>query len=163
MPAGFAPQSAPDARVLVLGTIPSVASLQKQQYYGNPRNAFWPIVFSLWGEPLPSDYDARVRFLLERRIALWDVLRQCRRDGSGDAAIRQAMANDFAAFAKEHPQIRALIFNSANAAGFYRRLVDPDPFAAAEKHTLPSTSPARAMRFEEKRELWLPLRLAAEE
>lgn len=162
MPQGFAPQAAPDARILILGTMPSAASLQKHQYYGNPHNAFWPIVFSLWDEPLPDDYDARVQFLIKHGIALWDVLRLCERDGSADAAIRQPMPNDFATFSKNHPCIRVLFFNSANAAVFYQKLVTPDPFAAVEKYTLPSTSPARAMRFEEKRDLWLPLRRTAE-
>lgn len=161
MPVGFPPQASPDARILILGTMPSAASLQKHQYYGNPNNAFWPIVFSLWNEPLPDDYDARVQFLAMHRIALWDVLRLCDREGSADAAIRQPHPNDFVAFAREHPCIHTLFFNSTNAAVFYRKLVIPDPFAAAEKHTLPSTSPARAMRFEAKRELWLPLRRAA--
>ncbi len=62
MPSGFPPIAAPDARVLILGTMPSEASLQKQQYYGYGRNAFWPILYALWDEPFEEDYEKRCRF-----------------------------------------------------------------------------------------------------
>lgn len=82
MPSGFPPIAAPDARVLILGTMPSEASLQKQQYYGYGRNAFWPILYALWDEPFEEDYEKRCRFLTGRGIALWDVLAACDRPGS---------------------------------------------------------------------------------
>ena len=143
--------------------MPSEASLQKQQYYGFPRNAFWPILFGLWGLEAPADYDARCRFLREKKIALWDVLRACVRPGSADAAIERPVANDFAAFALAHPGLTHVFFNSLNAQTFYRRLVRPDPFAALPQQALPSTSPARAMPFERKLALWRPLYAAWEQ
>lgn len=158
MPTGFPPVCAPDARVLILGTMPSEASLQKGQYYGYGRNAFWPVVYALWDEPYEEDYARRCRFLTGRGIALWDVLAVCERPGSADAAIRNPVPNDFAAFAAAHPRIERLFFNSSNAAVLYERLVKPDPFAGVERDTLPSTSPARAMRFEDKLALWRPVR-----
>ena len=129
MPSGFPPIAAPDARVLILGTMPSEASLQKQQYYGYGRNAFWPILYALWDEPFEEDYEKRCRFLTGRGIALWDVLAACDRPGSAD-----------------------------NAAALYERLAQPDPFSGVGRQTLPSTSPARAMRFEDKLEQWRPVR-----
>ena len=164
MPEGFAPVAAPDAEVLLLGTMPSVASLQKGQYYGFGRNAFWPLLYALWeaGEP-PEEYALRLQFVVSHRLALWDVLRECERKGSADASIRAPQANDFAAFAAAHPRIRRVFFNSSGAAALYRRLVNPDPFAHCPKTTLPSSSPARAMRFADKLRLWLPLREALEE
>ena len=158
MPCGFPPIAAPDARVLILGTMPSEASLQKQQYYGYGRNAFWPILYALWDEPFEEDYEKRCRFLTGRGIALWDVLAACDRPGSADAAIRNPEPNDMAAFAAGHPRIERLFFNSANAAALYERLAQPDPFSGVGRQTLPSTSPARAMRFEDKLEQWRPVR-----
>ena len=155
---GFPPIAAPDARVLILGTMPSAISLQKEQYYGNGRNAFWPILYALWDEPYEEDYVKRCRFLMERKIALWDVLAGCERPGSADADIHNPKANDFTTFAASHPQIQHLFFNSVNAAVFYDRLVKPDPFSDIKRTTLPSTSPARAMRFVDKVRLWLPVR-----
>lgn len=158
MPEGFPPVADERARVLILGTMPSVRSLEKAEYYGNPNNAFWRILFSLWDRPLPAAYAERTAFVLERRIALWDVLRECERRGSADASIRAPRPNDFAALAARCPRLEAVFFNSRGAARLYERLVRPDPLAALPRTALPSTSPARAMRFEEKRALWLPLR-----
>ena len=84
---GFAPVAAADARVLVLGSAPSVISLQRGEYFGNPRNAFWPVMAELLGRPAGEDYAARTRMLLEARIAVWDVLARALRPGSLDASI----------------------------------------------------------------------------
>lgn len=163
MPQGFAPVAEADARILILGTMPSVKSLEEGQYYGHPQNAFWRILFSLWGLPLPDEYAARTAFLLEKKIALWDVVRCCEREGSADANIERPMPNDFVGLSMRCPHLQALFFNSRNAEGLYRRLVRPDPFRTLTKTTLPSTSPARAMPFEKKETLWLPLYAAWEE
>ena len=160
MPPGLAPLGTADARLLILGTMPSVQSLQRQQYYGHPQNAFWRLLFALWEEEWSPDYADRVAFVERHRLAVWDVLAACQRQGSADAAITDAVANDFVSFAQQHPQLRAVAFNSVGAARFYDRLVRPDPFAALPKVTLPSSSPARAMKFSEKFAAWQPLKSA---
>lgn len=160
MPHSFAPLGREDAALLILGTMPSVKSLEKQQYYGNSQNAFWKLLFALWDEPFQAAYESRCRFVEEHRLLLWDVLADCRRQGSADASITSPRANDFLWLRQEYPRISAVFFNSANAARFYERLVHPDPLAALPKYTLPSSSPARAMRFEDKRRAWEPLKSA---
>ena len=158
MEIGFPPVMQRDARVLILGTMPSVLSLSTGQYYGNPQNTFWRILFALWDEPLPSSYEERTRFIKSKRIALWDVLQCCERQGSADSAIVQEKPNDFLWLSSKCPELRAVVFNSRNAQNFYKKLVHPDPFAHLDTYVLPSTSPARAMKFERKFELWKPLR-----
>lgn len=157
MPHGFAPIARADARVLILGTMPSAASLRCAQYYGHSQNAFWKIIFGLWDKEVPQDYQRKTEFSIEKRIALWDVLNACERSGSADAKIKNPVPNDFCGLIEECPDIQAVFFNSHNAAAFYKRLVIPDAFVTAEKFILPSTSPACAMKFEKKRELWMPV------
>lgn len=156
---GFAPVAAADARVLVLGSAPSVISLQRGEYFGNPRNAFWPVMAELLGRPAGEDYAARTRMLLEARIAVWDVLARAQRQGSLDAAIVAASAavNDFTGFFTEHPEVRAVFFNGRTARMFWDRRVAgsqdlPGGLALA---TLPSTSPANAgLARDEKAAAW---------
>jgi len=157
MPIGLPPVADEQARILILGTLPSVQSLQRQEYYGNPQNAFWRLVFGLLDQPVPADYAARLAALRAHHIALWDVLAAGEREGSADAAIRCPVVNDFAALAARCPRLTQVFFNSHNAARWYEQLVVPDPLAALPKQWLPSSSPARAMRFEQKMALWRPL------
>src|SRR5688500_20135249 len=84
----FPPIAAPDARVLILGSVPSIASLARQQYYGHPQNSFWPIMGRLFGAGQDVPYEERKCILHEHGVAVWDVLRECHREGSLDADIR---------------------------------------------------------------------------
>jgi hypoxanthine-DNA glycosylase len=149
------------ARVLVLGSLPGARSLQLQQYYGLPRNAFWQIAAALTGVAAEADYAARLAGLRRSGIALWDVIATARRRGSLDAAIEHngLVVNDFASFFATHPRIERICCNGATAAALYRRLVLPTlsaPVAALPLLTLPSTSPAHAaLDLATKRSRWL--------
>ena len=115
----FAPLSNPQARVLVLGSMPGLASLRLQQYYGHPQNTFWKIVGEVLGFDPELAYELRTQALVERGVALWDVLASCVREGSLDADIDDAsvVANDFAAFFETHPHIVRVCFNGAKEIG----------------------------------------------
>jgi len=160
---GFAPVIAPGARILVLGSLPSQMSLQSGQYYGNPRNNFWRLMGSLFAAGPELSYAERVDRLTECGVAVWDVLRSSVRPGSMDSAIdlSTAVANDFASFFVEQPDIRLVCFNGQKAAQLFARLVATDldeSFITLRYRTLPSTSPAHAsMSFEDKLERWSEL------
>lgn len=152
----FAPLLRADARVLVLGSMPGRASLDAQQYYAHPRNAFWPIMAACCGFDPASDYATRVRTLLDAGIALWDVLAQCCRPGSLDSAIELAGArpNAIAELLDAHPQITRVCCNGSAAASLYRRFGLPGA-PRVEVLQLPSTSPAHAgMPLAEKMRRW---------
>ncbi len=155
---GFPPISTPSARVLVLGSLPGRLSLERGEYYANPQNAFWKIIAARIPD-LPSEYAVRVAALIERRIALWDVLAAATRSGSLDAAIaKDAIPNNFRAFFHAHPCVEFIAFNGAVAAKLYARHVLPtltETQQALIRETLPSTSGAHAgMSFKNKSCRW---------
>jgi len=153
---GFAAVSAPDARILVLGSLPGVRSIAEQQYYAHPQNAFWPIMERLYG--IRGSYEERCSRLLDQRIALWDVLARSVRPGSMDADIHMnsAEANDFMTFFSEHKKLRLIAFNGKKAEQLFKRFVATEALCDAIELTgLPSTSPAyAAMSFSGKVSAW---------
>jgi hypoxanthine-DNA glycosylase len=157
---GFPPIAAPDARVLILGSLPGQASLAAHQYYAQPQNAFWRIMGALFGAGPDVPYEERAARLRASGIALWDVCKTAVRPGSLDAAIDRGtvVTNDFERFFREHPRIAHVCVNGATAHRLYVRNVQPilpDPLRALPLHLLPSTSPAHAsLRFAQKLERW---------
>jgi hypoxanthine-DNA glycosylase len=157
---GFEPIVLDNARVLVLGTMPGVASLCKQQYYAHPRNAFWPIMAALYGIDAAADYQVRKETLLNHGVAVWDVLQSCNRNGSLDAKIDMVSIgiNDFSSFFVNYSSIRQIFFNGRTAEKLYKKHVLPfldQRVAGIECKCLPSTSPAyAALGLEQKIEAW---------
>jgi len=144
---GMEPVAAVGARILVLGTIPGLVSLETQRYYANERNAFWTIAGRLLGVPREQPYEARVAQLTEAGIALWDVLAAAERTGSLDSAIVRGteVPNDLADFLSRHRQIENVFLNGTKAGSLFRRLLEPQLRAAGAEvavRELPSTSPA---------------------
>jgi hypoxanthine-DNA glycosylase len=151
---GFPPVVDDDARLLILGSFPSVQSLAAGQYYGNPRNAFWPITSALFGFAVHAPYETRLATLQSHGVALWDVLHKCRRVGSSDAKIdaKSMVANDFGRLFANYRGITRVYFNGHTADKLFRRLVHVD--APVSYQLLPSTSPARAMPPGQKLDAW---------
>ena len=155
---GFPPILGPEPQVLILGSAPSVASLAAGQYYGHPRNAFWWIMGQLYWADQSLNYEQRCQRLIERGIAVWDVLASCERPGSLDSAIitGSEVCNDIPGLLQEQPQIRYLLLNGGKAQQSFRRYLRPQMQAPLPTILdLPSTSPANAgMRPEEKLKRW---------
>ena len=91
----FEPIWAENARVLIVGSMPSVKSLEDAQYYAHPRNAFWPILFDIFGETPSCDYERKKALIREHGLALWDAAAMCEREGSLDSDMRDVVFNDF--------------------------------------------------------------------
>ena len=84
----FDPVADIDSRLLILGSMPGVRSLQMQQYYGHPQNRFWKVLANVFQAEVPGTIEEKKAFLLEHRIAVWDVIGQCEITGSSDSSIR---------------------------------------------------------------------------
>jgi len=159
---GFPPISRPDARLLILGSMPGRESLAQHRYYAHPRNGFWPVVGKLF-TLTAIDYEQQVQQLMQNRVAVWDVLKACIRKGSLDSDIegRTVVTNDFHRFYVNHPQIRRVFFNGAKAESIYRKHVLPgldNASAGLKLFRLPSTSPAHAaLSLEQKTASWTAL------
>ena len=152
------------AQILILGSMPSVSSLEKQQYYAHPRNVFWRIMAALFNENMPLDYQQGQLLLQEEGIAVWDVLKSCVRQGSLDSAIgKNSMEiNDFITLFKTFKQIKFIFFNGGTAAVLYKKNVYPllpIEYKTLSHTQLPSTSPAyAAMCYEDKLAAWSVLK-----
>lgn len=144
-----------NSKIIIIGTMPGVKSLEKQEYYGHERNSFWRIISSLFGHTTITEYSEKKTFLLEHHIALWDVLKACEREGSLDSNIKNPIPNDFEALFKKHPNIKAIYFNGDPAQKLFNRLVTKKMGRLdIPQYRLPSTSPANAIPFEQKLKYW---------
>lgn len=157
---GFPPVADSNAIILILGSMPSVQSLQAHQYYAHPRNSFWYIMTRLFNSDTELDYEHRKALLLKNRLALWDVLNTCQRKGSLDSSIKDetVVVNDFGRFFETHPMIKAVYFNGTRARQEYNKRVLPalkNQYPDITYARLPSTSPAMAsLSREQKLQQW---------
>lgn len=151
-------------KVLVLGSMPSVVSLQEDQYYGHPRNQFWPMIAHILDADFPKlhtgvPYEEKKQMLVNAHIAVWDVLKSCDRDGSLDSDIRNEHPNDLEKFLKENPTIRLIVLNGGKAESSFKKSFKT--LYSSERYTIlkmPSTSPAYTLKFEDKLKQWMKMK-----
>lgn len=129
------------SEILILGSFPSVKSREQQFFYGHPQNRFWRVLAAVFEAPCPETVEEKKAFLLEHRIALWDVIGACEITGSADTSIRNAVPNDLSAIFNT-TEIRAIFVNGKTAMRYYDRYLRPR--FGRDGICLPSTSPANA-------------------
>ena len=135
------------ARVLILGSFPSVKSRESGFFYGHPQNRFWRVLAAVFEDTVPATVEEKKAFLAAHGIALWDVIASCRIEGSADSSIRDVVPNDIASLLKSH-SIRAIFTNGKTAQTLYDKHIFPTLGVSAL--CLPSTSPANAAWSVEK-------------
>ena len=149
----FEPVADENSRLLILGTMPSVKSLEESFYYAHPRNAFWPMISEILNEPLPHTAEEKKEMLIKHHIALWDVAKSCVREGSLDSSMKDVELNDFRAFFDKYPRIERVLLNGGTAWELYHRL--PEEIVRSRPCAkLPSTSPAYTLKYERKLSIW---------
>ena len=149
------PVARPDARLLILGSLPGEASLRAERYYAHPRNQFWRLLETVLEEPVQAlVYEERLAALQRRRIALWDTVATARRQGSLDGAMRDIAANPLRQLIGGLPELQAIAFNGGTAARIGRRELGTTRLHLFD---LPSSSPALTLPFADKAERWAVL------
>ena len=137
----FPPLFDKDSRLLILGSFPSVKSRETIFFYGHPQNRFWKVIASIFDEKVPSSIDEKRELILRNHLALWDVIAECEIEGSSDASIKNAKANDLSVILKNAP-IQKIIVNGKTAEKAYNKYIEP--VTGIKAVVLPSTSPANA-------------------
>ena len=141
----------PEACVMIVGSMPSVKSLADAQYYAHPRNAFWPILFDVFGVTPTDDYEAKKTLILGNGLALWDAAQSCEREGSLDSNMRDVIYNDFAPLYAHCPHIHTVLCNGGTAHALFVK----SGFAGDRRVIrMPSTSPAYTMPYARKLQIW---------
>lgn len=142
-----------ECRALILGTMPSVKSLEDGFYYAHPRNAFWPMMAEILGEARPQTIEEKKAMLLRHHIALWDTVRSCTREGSLDAAMRDIVPNDIGGLLAGFSGIKLILLNGGEAWRLFQK-IDPAAWAGRRAVSMPSTSPAYTLSYEKKAAAW---------
>lgn len=148
------------SRLLILGSMPGVASLKAFRYYWNPRNYLWSIIYALFGDGKVPDnaYESRLSFALNHGIALWDIIASCEREGSLDSDIRMAVPNDIPGLLLLYPSIETLVCNGTKSRAELLKHFGKHPEVTKRNILLmPSTSPIPTKNFrslEDRLEVW---------
>jgi double-stranded uracil-DNA glycosylase len=149
---GLAPVFRPDARVLILGSLPGEASLAANQYYAHPGNHFWRLMEKTIGHDLVAlSYTERLDCLCDHHIALWDMVSVGTRRGSLDQTLRASSLQQIPQLARKLAGLRLIAFNGAKAGALGIALADISHIA---KIQLPSSSAANTAQLDEKLRHW---------
>jgi len=148
----FAPIISTTSKILILGSVPGVKSLEMQQYYAHPQNQFWKIVFELLGEDFSKDYETRIETIRKNSIALWDVIDTCEREGSLDTKIRNEEHNDITKMLNNHPSINVIFCNGQKSFKNLKKILGKE--SEIPVFVLPSTSPLHTISFDKKLKEW---------
>ncbi len=143
----FKPIVFKSSKTLVLGSFPSLKSIENSFYYAHPQNQFWKILSLISNYPA-NLRDQRVWLLKQCKLALWDIIKSCKRKNSADSNLEDITPNDIESLLKEYPNIEQIAFTSRLAEKIYKKY-----FSHLDIKTiyLPSPSPAYAsMSVEQK-------------
>ena len=121
---GFLPVIDENSLVLVLGSFPSVKSRRTGFYYGNPQNRFWKTLGAALGKDVPESASERKMFVLENRIALWDVIERSSIEGSSDFDITEktGVPADVKSVILGAPSLRLIICNGKKAYSVFNEI-----------------------------------------
>lgn len=138
---GFEPVIAKDTEILILGSMPSVTSLTKKEYYGFAHNRFWKVMSQIYQMPIDT-YEEKLNIITSQKLALWDVIHACEREGSLDSAIHNEIVNPIDQLLYQYPSIHTIICNGKKSYQTYMKYFK---YLNIKVVSLPSTSNANAI------------------
>ncbi len=144
------------SNILILGSFPSVKSREQGFFYGHPQNRFWRVLAAVYGDEVPQTVEEKKEFLLQKGVAVWDVIASCEILGSSDSSIKNAVPTDLSDILA-HAPVRRIYVNGKKAEQLYRKYQEKQTGIKAV--CLPSTSPANAAwGIERLTEAWQVIR-----
>lgn len=156
----LAPVINKNSTILILGSMPGEESLRRQEYYGFKGNQFWRLAAAVLGTSAPESYPEKLAMLAAGKIALWDVIASCSREGSLDTNIKNESPNAVHELLHQYPDIKAVFFNGQKAESSFKRSFGLNLLTAAgiSCKVLPSSSPAHTVGVEKKLEEWMEIK-----
>ena len=148
----FPPIISKDSKILILGSVPGIKSLEMQEYYAHPQNKFWKILFEIFREDFSTDYSEKLNFLKKYHIAVWDVIDSCERKGSLDTEIKNENHHNILQLLEDFPNIKVIYCNGQKSFKTLGQILPQD--FEIPIFVLPSTSPAYTIPYEKKLEDW---------
>jgi len=141
-----------NSEILILGSFPSVKSREAKFFYGHPQNRFWKVLAAIFEKNVPQSIEEKKAFLLENRVALWDVIKSCDIEGSSDSSIKNAVPNDISHILN-NSSVKRIFVNGKTSEKYYNLFLKGTLNIPAT--VLPSTSPANAAySFEKLVDAW---------
>lgn len=137
-----------NSKILILGTMPSVKSREAKFFYMHPQNIFWKVISDILHQPFPDTIEEKKSFLLNNRIAVWDVLKSCEIEGSSDSSIKNPVLNDFSKIIA-NSEIEAIFTTGSKATNLFKRYCSKT--IGMDSIYLPSTSPANRKYYSHER------------
>lgn len=152
----FPPVISKDSKILILGSVPGIKSLEMQEYYAHPQNKFWRILFELFNEDYTTDYAEKIDLLKKNKIAVWDVIDSCERKGSLDTKIKNENHHNILQLLDDFPSIKVIFCNGQKSFKTLGKILPDDPKIPV--FVLPSTSPAYTIPYQQKLKDWSALK-----
>ena len=137
-----------ESQMLILGSLPSIASRKDGFFYAHPQNRFFKVLAGVFNEKEPNTIEERKAFLERNRIALYDVIYECDICGSSDLSIKNVVPIPLGDILKSFPNIKRIYTTGKKAKELYDKYLFPK--VKIEAIGLPSTSPANATMSLEK-------------
>lgn len=152
----FPPIISNDSKILILGSVPGIKSLEMQEYYAHPQNKFWRILFELFNEDFTTNYVEKIDLLKKNKIAVWDVIDSCERKGSLDTKIKNENHHNILQLLNDFPSIKVIFCNGQKSFKTLEKLLPDD--SKIPIFVLPSTSPAYTIPYQQKLKDWSALK-----